>query len=46
MNIALQTGRDLKVPLLATAQAAAIMDKLLAEDKGELDHSAKALFLE
>ena len=46
LNIALQTGRDLKVPLFATGQAAAIMDKLLAEDKGELDHSAMALLLE
>jgi 2-hydroxy-3-oxopropionate reductase len=46
LNIALRTGRELKVPLFATAQAAAILDKLLAQGKGELDHSAMALFLE
>jgi 2-hydroxy-3-oxopropionate reductase len=46
LNIALQTGRDLSLPLFATAQVAAVMDKLLAQDKGELDHSALALFLD
>jgi 2-hydroxy-3-oxopropionate reductase len=46
LNIALQTARDLKVPLFATAQAAVIMDKLIAMDRGELDHSALALFVE
>lgn len=46
MGIALQTGRELSVPLFATAQAAALMDALLAQGKGELDHSALALFVE
>ncbi|UCC65935.1 MAG: NAD-binding protein, partial [Deltaproteobacteria bacterium] len=46
MGIALQTGRELSVPLFATAQAAALMDALLAQGKGELDHSALALLVE
>jgi len=46
LGIALQTGRELSVPLFATAQAAELMDGLLARGKGDLDHSALALFLE
>jgi 2-hydroxy-3-oxopropionate reductase len=46
LGIALQTGRELSVPLFATAQAAELMDRLLARGKGDLDHSALALFLE
>jgi 2-hydroxy-3-oxopropionate reductase len=46
LGIALQTGREFSVPLFATAQAAELMDALLAQHKGELDHSAMALFLE
>ena len=46
LGIALQTGRELSVPLFATAQAAELMDGLLAQGKGDLDHSALALFLE
>ena len=45
LNIALQTGRELSVPLFATSVAAQVMDALLAQGKGELDHSALALFL-
>jgi len=46
LNIALKTGKELSVPLFSTAQVAEIMDALLAKGKGELDHSALALFLE
>ncbi len=40
LNIALQTGRELSVPLFTTSQVAELMNSLLAEGKGELDHSA------
>lgn len=46
MNIALQAGREFSVPLYGTAQVAAHMDALLAQGKGELDHSAIALLIE
>jgi len=46
MNIALQTGKDLSVPLPGSALVAAQMDAVLAKGDGELDHSALALFLE
>ena len=46
MNIALQAGREFSVPLYGTAHVAAHMDALLAQGKGELDHSAIALLLE
>ena len=39
INIVLQTGRELKLPLLGAAQAAQLMDALLAQGKGELDYS-------
>jgi 2-hydroxy-3-oxopropionate reductase len=46
MNIALQAGREFSVPLYGSAQVAAHMDALLAQGKGELDHSAIALLME
>jgi 2-hydroxy-3-oxopropionate reductase len=46
MNIALETGRDLLVPLSATALVAVQMDALLALGKGDLDHSALGLLME
>jgi 2-hydroxy-3-oxopropionate reductase len=46
MNIALAAGKELSVPLYGTAQVAAQMDALLAQGKGELDHSAIALLME
>jgi len=46
MNIALQTGRALSVPLPGSAQVASQMDAIIAQGNGELDHSALALFLE
>lgn len=46
MNIALQAGREFSVPLYGSAQVAAHMDAVLAQGKGELDHSAIALLME
>jgi len=46
LAIALQTGKEQGVALLATAQAAELMDSLLAQGKGELDHSGLALLVE
>jgi excisionase family DNA binding protein len=46
MNIALQTSRDLSVPLHGSAIVAAQVDALLAQGDGELDHSALVLLLE
>jgi 2-hydroxy-3-oxopropionate reductase len=38
INIVLQTGRELKLPLFGAAHAAELMDALLAQGKGELDY--------
>ena len=46
LAIALQLGREEQVPLFATAQAAELMDALLAQGAGELDHSAMATWYE
>lgn len=46
MNIALEAGREFSVPLYGTALAAEQMDALLAQGKGESDHSAIALLIE
>src|SRR5688572_5944703 len=46
MNIALQTGKELSVPLPGSAIVASQMDAILAKGDGELDHSSLALFLE
>ena len=46
MNIALEAGKEFSIPLYGTAQVAAHMDALLAQGKGELDHSAIALLME
>jgi 2-hydroxy-3-oxopropionate reductase len=43
---ALQLGREAGVPLLATAQAAGLMDALLAQGAGDRDHSALATLYE
>ncbi len=37
MNIVLQTGRELQLPLMGSSQAAVLMDALLAQGKGDLD---------
>ena len=42
MNIALQTGKELSVPLPGSALVASQMDALIATGGGELDHSALA----
>ena len=46
LNIALQTGRELSIPLFTTSQVAELMNSLLASGRGELDHSALALLAE
>jgi 2-hydroxy-3-oxopropionate reductase len=46
LAIALQLGREEQVPLFATAQAAELMDALLAQGSGELDHAAVATLYE
>jgi 2-hydroxy-3-oxopropionate reductase len=46
LAIALQLGREEHAPLLATAQAAELMDALLAQGDGDLDHSALATLYE
>ncbi len=43
---ALQLGREAGVPLFATAQAAALMDALLAQGAGDRDHAALATVYE
>lgn len=40
MNIVLQTGKELNLPLLGAAQVTELMNALLAQGKGELDNSA------
>jgi 2-hydroxy-3-oxopropionate reductase len=42
LAIALELGRQEHVPLFATASAAQLMDALLAQGAGDLDHSAMA----
>lgn len=46
MNIALQAGREHAVPLFGSAQVASLMDALIAQGDGELDHSSIAKLLE
>lgn len=46
MNIALEAGKELSVPLYGSAMVAAHMDAILAGGHGESDHSALALFME
>jgi 2-hydroxy-3-oxopropionate reductase len=46
LAIALQLSREQEVPLLATAQAAQLMDALLAGGAGERDHSAMVTLYE
>jgi 2-hydroxy-3-oxopropionate reductase len=46
LAIALQLGREEHVPLFATAQAAELMDALLAQGAGDRDHSALATLYE
>ena len=46
MNIALQTGKQLSVPLPASSIVASQMDALIARGDAELDHSSLALLAE
>jgi len=46
LNIALQTGRELSVPLFTTSQVAELMNALLGAGKGELDHSSLGMLAE
>lgn len=46
MNIALQTGKELSVPLPGSDLVASQMDALITRGDGELDHSALSLLLE
>jgi len=46
LAIALQTGRELKLPLFLTAQVAELMNALLATGRGDLDHSSLSLLVE
>ena len=46
LAIALQIGREVSLPLPATAYAAEMMNSLIAQGKGDLDHSALALLVE
>lgn len=43
MDIALQTGKELSVPLYGSALVATLMDTILAKGHAELDHSSLAL---
>lgn len=40
MNIVLQTGREVSLPLLGSSQVASLMDSLIAQGKGGLDNAA------
>ena len=46
LDIALQAAREEGVPLLATAQAAEVMNALLASGHGDDDHAVIASFYE
>jgi 2-hydroxy-3-oxopropionate reductase len=46
LNIALQTARDIGLALPATGLVAELMNALIAQGKGKLDHSALTLLME
>jgi 2-hydroxy-3-oxopropionate reductase len=46
MNLALQAGKENAVPLYGSSLVASHMDALIAQGRGELDHSAMALLLQ
>jgi 2-hydroxy-3-oxopropionate reductase len=46
LAVALQLGREERVPLFATAQVAELMDALLAQGAGDRDHAALATLYE
>ncbi len=46
LAIALQTGREVSLPLMLTAQVAELMNAMIARGDGDLDHSGLAHLLE
>jgi len=46
LAIALQTGREVSLPLMLTSQVAELMNALIARGDGDLDHSGLAHLLE
>ena len=46
LAIALQTGREVSLPLMLTSQVAELMNALIARGDGDLDHSGLAQLLE
>jgi len=46
LAIALQTGREVSLPLMLTSQVAELMNALIARGGGDLDHSGLAQLLE
>jgi 2-hydroxy-3-oxopropionate reductase len=46
MNLALQAGKENAVPLYGSSLVASHMDALIAQGRGELDHSAMALLMQ
>jgi 2-hydroxy-3-oxopropionate reductase len=45
LGIALQTGQEASLPLMTTSLVAELMNALIAQDNGDLDHSALALLV-
>jgi len=46
LAIALQTGREVSLPLMLTSQVAELMNALIGRGQGDLDHSGLAALLE
>ena len=46
LGIALQTGREVSLPLMATSTVAELMNAQIARGNGDLDHSSLAMLLE
>jgi len=46
LGIALQTGREVSLPLMLTSQVAELMNAMIARGDGDLDHSGLAKLLE
>jgi 2-hydroxy-3-oxopropionate reductase len=46
LAIALQTGREVALPLMLTSQVAELMNAMIAKGDGDLDHSGLARLLE
>ena len=46
LGTALQTGRELSLPLMTTSQVAELMNALIARGNGDLGHSALAMLVE